>query len=681
MKIIIQNKDIYNYLNSSVYKDENDVSLLYIDTYKEADILNYLIKNKQKESILINNEGNVSLVYKYNGSWKFTNSTSLDLYFCKKYNLFTINPKDKNFHDTLLENFGKKLNSKERYPFFNGKNFDVIIDQLNFFINNTWIDDLSLLTNELSNIKVSSRKIQYREEYYKMFCDNYELNNIPGIPVNKKISTKIIRKEKNVVSITDHQGDDSQISFMTNRTFVNLQVVNNEMINVILISTSDDEVSSHYLIKGMNENLRNNLLNLKTSSAKIKKKDIIISSIGFLIFIILSCVTFSIIFSPDNMSDSFVLLFSKSTLEHAWIYLLWMNFFISLFSSFIIMTFISWIMNGKMPNLKAFWSFFMAAQLKATTRFITGEAIIGNILWIWYLNKNTTIRTSSLVGAMATMSIIRIPLTIILTSPFMILGQVYASDLFNNLNATGMFNINIVNASLFYTFAWGGFVWGLIHHALIPCIIILPFVHKLFNILYTRYLVIKKENNVILKLTNKEMTFKSMKNSAKSIFKRKDRIYRTSITLLFLIFIEALEIMYIYEIVENYMYSNNSLFIESGLEKTHYFNFLQLSGIRMMVSHVYNFPIINILPGNGMGVIDHFMINMNEIIFINTHFDKINYNDFANLVDFKDLSIDFAEQTAFITRFFNVYLKRFISSLFALYIVIKLVSRKLKMNN
>lgn len=85
--------------------------------------------------------------------------------------------------------------------------------------------------------------------------------------------------------------------------------------------------------------------------------------------------------------------------------------------------------------------------------------------------------------------------------------------------------------------------------------------------------------------------------------------------------------MYIYKIVENFMIYNG-IFQNIIDSKAGYNNFLQLSGLRMLISNVHLFPIINIIPGNGMGIMEYFMTSMNQVVFINAHL-----NDFANNFD------------------------------------------------
>lgn len=124
--------------------------------------------------------------------------------------------------------------------------------------------------------------------------------------------------------------------------------------------------------------------------------------------------------------------------------------------------------------------------------------------------------------------------------------------------------------------------------------------------------------------------------------------------------LEALELMYIFNIVEVY---NNSPVM--------HYNFLQLSGARFMITQTRHFPGINIMPGSGIGVIEHFMSHTYEIMYIYSHKSVEAINE-INLSD----ATSFANQTTFLTRFFNVYLMRILSTLISIYVIVKAVIRR-----
>lgn len=654
--IYLQDKEQYNLFSNNEYLVREGFLFKLIEKFSEKDVMKTCIKEKTNSAIFIDSNMNVNSVYKFKNSWKFLDSTIFDLYFAEIIENYTLNSSNEiELKKDLLRDFHINFDSSGRFLFKTNSKIEVVIKQLIFLSNDNW----KIILDDYAKDKhfLSIKKFKTKNNFYDYNINLISSNgNLPGINSIRVIS----------------QGDDN-ITFFSNQTLT--RIVNKDnALDFILISTSNSEVSSHYLNKGIFENLRNNFMQNKTAKATVKKGDVILSIIGLFVFFILTILTFTMVFDPKNVRESFKILFDKKSFIQPWLYLLWFNFFISFFFSFIIMTFVHYLTTGRLPNAKSMWIFFVAAQIKATTRFLTGEAIIGTIIWAWYLNKNTTIRTSVLAGTIASMSIIRIPLTFIIVSPFMIIGQIYSFDIFNTVTAMNIDGIDSINTTLFFTLSWGGFVWGLIHHSIIPIIILLPFAHSIFNIINTRVELLRRNEGIITRLHNREMSIESMKGSVKTIFKRKDRIYRIAFTLFLMTIIEALEMMYIFKIVENYMFDD--YISKFGVHKATYSNFLKLSGIRMMVRNVYAFPIINITPGNGMLIIEHFMKSSNEVIFIAEH----NYfvDSILDINYIGELASDFSQQTAFITRFFNVYLKRFLSLIITLWVVKSIFARKIK---
>ena len=566
--IYIQNEKLFLTF-SSKEKDffSKEYNFEYVDKFNEKSILKKMLKNKEKKCIFIDDLGNINLVYEHIKSWKFMNVNILDIFFANKYDGFKITPSnEREFKKDIFRDYIKSLDKNGRYIYKNISKEEILKKQIDFFSNNEWKNKIDSFSKEIKYLNYKNFELKNKGLYTKNVIKNIVNNkSLPGI---------------NRINIIKSDENNNSVYFESGRTLINIEIIkDNVMVN--MISTSDNEVDSHYLNKGMYENIRNNFLNSRTSQKKIRKRDIAISLIGTLIFIILTTLTFTIIFDPRNVEQSFVVLFDKKSFTQPWLYLLWMNFFINFFFSFIIMTFTFYITTGNKPNYSVLWTFFVAAQIKATTRFITGEEIIGTIIWFWYLNKNSTIRTSALAGAIASLSIIRIPLTIIFVSPFMIIGQIYASEIFNNLNNSDFESSNMINNDLFFFLSWGGFVWGIIHHSIIPIIILLPPAHILFNLINTRIELVRNDDGIVNRLTNREMSILSIKKNSKNIFDRKDRIYRLALTLILLTLIEALEIMYIFKIVENYMFED---YISNFTNiKASYNNFLELNLFQFLV--------------------------------------------------------------------------------------------------
>lgn len=188
--------------------------------------------------------------------------------------------------------------------------------------------------------------------------------------------------------------------------------------------------------------------------------------------------------------------------------------------------------------------------------------------------------------------------------------------------------------------------------------------HFIYNYFYTQ-IALRKSNSTI-HMQNREMSLLSMKKSYKVLVKRKDIIFRILVTTLMVVFLESLESMYIFKIVDQY------LGVIYNYSPANYFNFIELSGARMMSNNVHNFPLLTIVPGNGMAFVEFYMSNVNQVIFINSHMGDLGNNQYTI-----NLSNDFAQQTAFITRLFNVYLPRFLAMIISIRVFSKIVFKKI----
>ncbi len=651
--LLVNDKEIYEKV-SSMNIEENFSLITKTEIKNQKELIFFLKKEKLDSAIFLGKNWRVDHVYKHQGSWKFSDPTMFSAYFCKQIGIVPegskkllqkINGTEASTHAQII---------KDRILFS-----EEIIDKhgeemVKFYTSQDWENKIRDFSSEHGNLRVSKTKVKsdfsFDTENFKSFKnDIINKKEMSGF----KYKNSREEKEKLIFSGMKHESVFEKVGSETYLTNV---------------SWSEDEISLFYFHKGLIRNIKNNLYKNYNEVKKLSNKDIALSIIGFVIFIILTYFTFTTILDTNNVKKSFDIIFDKQTYTRPWIYLIWMNFILTFFFSFLVMYFVNLIVFNKKPNTRRIWVYFIAAQLRATTRFITGEAIIGTIIWGWYINKKTNIRTSSLVGTVASLGALRGLIHFFVGIPFMLIGQFYLLEIVRNVNS--IWDINTMETNAFITLSWGGYIWSLAHNFFLMSIALFYPFHYLYNKIYTSITLRKNKSNVISMMQAREMSLLSMKlslNKFSSIFKRKDRLYRILIANFAHIMLEALEIMFIFNMVEE---SFAFIGLIDITNQNSYNNFLQLSGIRMMVSSIKDFPIINVSPGDGIGFVEYFMSNTNQIIFINEHIDMVD--------NISDVSSAFSQQTTFITRFFNSYLKRILSMLITLIIVFNILKNKIK---
>ncbi len=645
--------------NLTNLKEGSDIFLVEKPDLKE--IIKLVKKQKAFAAIYIEKEGNPRIIYRKDGTWKAERAYRNDLTILKRDKLLPKGYKDL-FNEILTNDCVETENLtlySEGIIFENELKDKYFKERVEHFLSDEWVS--------------KEREVAEKDSYFIKFSHR-KLNSIKGAG----LFAKALNNKQKIQGI-DYRSfskiDDNKYLIVTSKSRIIIEVKDGKA-DLYILSKFNNDVTLHYYHNGIVTNISNNLTLNKVQSKKIRKRDIVISVVGSSIFLLLTILTFTLIFKPENTSTAFQILFDKHTLSHVWIYLIWMNFFITFFFSFIVMYTISWMVNGKKPNARSMWTYFVAAQLKATTRFITGEAIIGTIIWGWYITKTNKVRTSSLVGTVATISIIRAIFLFVLAIPFMVSGTVYANQIFNDINIMNG-GASTTNQILFYTLSWGGYIWGLIHNTIMSMIVFLYPIHYIYNKIYTGLSLRKDPSRTIDMMENREMSLRSMKGSYSIVIKDKNRIIRTAILVLFPILLNAFEMMYIFKMTEDYMMIQPGGLASLSIAQPAYNNFFQLSGIRYMSNCVHDFPLLTIVPGNGMGFIEYFMAFSNEAVFLHEH-GVTSISDQGTINALSSYAEDFAEQTAFITRFFGTYLRRLLSMVVSLWVVFKLVTRKTK---
>ncbi len=635
---IVQNENDKERLKEIVHDDEqifliNDSKNFFKDLFKLAR------KNKGKKIVSI--FGNkINFFYRKKGTWVSIDDETFDYYWMREKN---IKPNIKDFSLKIF-NRGKRSDEVElidgKIKFSDSLNNSLYKEKINFYLSDSWKNILDKFhkKNGYSKSKTFLFKINSKNLYDTFLNKIRDNSKIKGIDYKSYFENDeyfVIKTTKSDIVLSKKWND-------------------NGMIRISIYSYNSNDIDLHYYSKGIENNIKNNIKQIVNANdiRKLKLREILLSLIGFAIFIFLSYITFGIILDPKEISNAFELMSEPNAWTRPWIYMIIFNFIISFFFTFFVTLFTTVLITRKKPNSKQLWTYFIASQIRVVVIFITGESIIGTILWGYYIQKNSDIRTSSLVSNVANIAILRGVMIFVIGLVFMGFGQNYTSQLFNKFGEDKKFEY-----ILFTTLAWGGFVYALIHNFAMSIIVYMPPIHWVYNWIYTNIAIKRNPENTIASMEAREMSIRNLKKSAKRTFENRERILRIFIIVGVMLILEALETTYIFNMVqESNQFSNFDYPNSNG-----YWNFMQISGARTMSGYVYHFPLVSILPGGGIGPIEFFMKNINSFIFL----DRNGFDDLTNF----GIAQSFGEQTAFITRFFNVYLRRILSFGIVTYVI------------
>lgn len=658
MIIFVKSEELKFHIDARL-KNEKDVQVIVESNFNQSNLIKEMKKYKHSSLIKVDEQLRVDMIYLSQSAYKSIENFNLDIIILNKKNIDVYDV----FHDKVDDiscDFGG-LSYKEN------KSFDVMIDKLNILFSG----------KAMEIYKNATKDSVYK--YTKFFISENKTSGLNSL-IDKS------RKSENITGLGKLQiinETKESVVFSEKKSLIKIVIDDKKRAVVTILTKDKSEIDIHYYHKGIVSNIISNVSEIMTNGrTKIKKSDLIISSVGTVLFLLLTVMTFTYILNPSDVEDSFNLLFNHESWTSAWIYLMWMNFIFSFVFGFILTFIISWISTKKKPSMKTAFAFFVSAQLKATASFVTGEAIIGTILWAWYITKNSSIRTTGLISIVALGGIIRAIANILLITPFLIFGSVYLVDLLNdaqNLNLSMGQNIDSMFTWTVIVLGWGGMLWTIIHNLALPCAALLLPSHIIYNYFYTKVILFKKESNIIGASKNREISLLNLKRSSRSLFENKDRIYRIGIMVIVLILIESLEMTYAFNIVEDSMFKDNSFLIENNIRSSTYANFIYISGLRTIITNVHNFPLLNVIPGNGMALSEFLMKNIYDVVFISQHSDL--YPLISNPLftdDIVDISLNFSVQSTFIIRFFNVYLPRIISFIITLMVIAKLIIKKMK---
>lgn len=623
-------------------EDANNASIFLSDvkntTFKE--LIKEYKKTETNRILKIKDDLSFEIIFKRNSVWTTLKFEDLVSSLLISNDLKVLN------NDIYVPNELKSgsRDSNINYPFDIKKDFDGFKEILKLTLDDYMFVNFEKKLNG-KTFSTNNQTFYLKDKVtYENFIRDILIKNLQGI---QKISSSL-------------EGDKLKIvtKFGEIYTFIN----NEEQIQILSFLKTDNKRMAELFnfSKGIIINIKNHIVQSTMTTnipKKIKRKDIITWVLSLLVVSVLLYSTFNFIFSPHNLNTSIKILFSGYSWLHPWMYLMMINFFISLFIGPIIGIL---IFKATKPKEKIKWTnyanFFISGQIRLVTVFLTGNSILATILWAWYLTSTTKIRTVGLVGMIASISILRGILLLPIGSFFMIRGTIFNSMIFGEL---GMTDESIAILAL----SWIGWIWHIIHNLSISLLIVLPPLHILWNkITIFRYRNEKDTDLIINKMNIFEMNLITLKHSFKDIFKNKERFWRIILIIFLNIIVETFEFTFGLKIVEGYAINNN-LIQEAG----HYWNILAISSVRYMSGFVYHVPIINLLPGQGTGITDLTLKLSTEGVIGHAH----NWENLSN-----DQISDLGEQTTFLMRFFNFYLRRVIALVITTFIVGKILLNK-----
>ncbi len=631
---------INNTSNEVEIYPENKIKVNIMSSCKVIDVLKKA--NKVNNKIIEVNSKGVSLMLKVNGLWK-----NYDYDYIKSIFLTSKNLKPKSDFFGIIPLELKKNKKTDDKILFNGEqilfgnNKEANTDIVNWLIS----DDLSLQMNEIinsnGNFITESKSFLVKNE------------NITKDFINSMISKKDI---KGLEYSSIEKLDENIYRINTKYGFIILQDLKKKVkLNSFFNSMSPEFDLSHFASSTM-KNI-SHILKQEVKPNRLSRKDVIKSVLGILIFILLCVLTFRFLFTMDNMADIFKYLFTFDNFKDPWIYFIILSFIFTLLQPMIVAIFIQKFIVKKEVNREVLITYYISGTLRHISSFLTGNYILSMFVWGWYLNRKLNIKASSLVGTVSMAAIVRAIVYSVIGTFFMIMGTLSFYSKYYIPGSGGVIAIFVIS--------WIGFVWELIHKSWLFLIILIPAfqVWGANLILWTKKTFNRIKINDYNKMYNNILLLR--KTSPRIDFaKERIRFIRAAILITLPIIVESIETVLYFDVVDSFALRQSGNFSSFSP----YYNFIDTSGLRLVVANLKNFPLLRALPGKGMFIDEFGLINLYEQIYSSAHTSQSIWGAYS--------SHDLAEMTTFITRLFNVYLLMIIRIIIILFVLFKSIFRR-----
>lgn len=481
----------------------------------------------------------------------------------------------------------------------------------------------------------------------KISKDNFDKFN------NDLLDPKI--KQPGIPKSKSQKINENFVKFWTKNSESFIEFKDNS-ISILTINSKENFAKNNHYNNAINNNIINNAKQVVNNPQKISKSNIIKGIIGLIVVIFLSWFTFGHIFGTENLNLAFIILGDKTTWIHPWVYILIANFIVTFFYTFFMM-FVLAMFTGAKVNMKQRWNLFLSMQIRQIALFVTGNFIIATTIWAIYMNYKSGVRTSSLIGTMSMMGIIRSIFQLIMALVFLVPGTFYLANMF----ADPLMAIPV------FILGWGGLFWSSMHNVITSSVVFVPAIQNVYVKAKTNILLRKNDSSSQLTKVNSEMFFLSQ--GFNGVFKNKQRIYSMLLMTVGMTLFEAIETVMIFQVVDDYYVES----LQTPLLGVpgHYWNIFGIAGVRLMSSYVHMFPLLNIVPGQGTGITDLFMSNVNIMVAAKQHgLDGVGISSLSD-TDYLALS-QFSNCATIITRFLNFYLRKMISLFITIWIVFKI---------
>lgn len=617
--------------------NEKLTSTFFVSEFKDTSfkMVRKILKKKDAQRIIkfSTDMSRFDIYYKYNSVWTKITFENLVQFWMNSKKLSAVS----------------KWNTPDQFKLGNEKieiNFPLNFSEisraneiLNFYMDAK--EELDIFSNKTKDAFNSNEYFTFKfskEDDFEKFVKNY-------------------KKSKDLDNAVIEKNEENKFVLKTSKGKIYIEKIGDEA-SVLLSFKNNYSADLFYYTRGIRNNIKaliNNETKVVGEKKKFDLKNILLISLSIIVILALLVVTFKFIYNPENSKTATEILFSNYTWNHPWIYLMIVNFIISLFLGLILSIVLQWFTPGSgKVNYKSALNMWVGIQIRMVTVFITGNAFLGTFIWGLYVVKTTKARTIGFAGMVASINILRGIIMIPIGFLFMTRATFYEANILNAIGKSSEF-------ATFTTLSWIGWVWSIIHHMSLSLLIILPPLHILTNRIQEVYFDRKRTfEQVTDKMHVFEMQITSLKKSFGSMFKNKKRITRTTMMIVFAIVIETFEFTYSLRMVEDY--GINVVKVD-GLTKANYYNILALSSVRYSANFIHTVPIINLMPGQGLGITDFALNDTTTAIIADKHNDLFNTN--------VDVINKMSDETTLIIRFFNFFLKKLVGLIITICFLIK----------
>lgn len=639
--IVVKN----NILKEKVELISKQFNIFVLDEWNIKNQVKLIKEHKAFAAVLVDENSEISFLYKNYGAWKIENTLNHDLNYFKN-NKFMCGNSSKLFSNFLLDKDSAKTFSIENTKFIlnDDENDKMFISRFSYFTSNDWAGQEGRFDIGVDKFRLSTKEVKTKTKFN---------NLIDYIKGNDSFKDFKIKKTENEILLVSK---DSNIVISENGAFA----------NVDFFSKGTNEVQLHYD--------HNDLINKIVEAIEFREqksfgiKNTLLTIFGFTFLIFMMYITFSRIFNPENISSAIKIFGDANTYKEPWVYLIFTNFIINLLFSWFTITILHRIVAGKWPSLHETTTYILSIEVRGAVRFLTGSWAVSAFAWGYFIKKRNNMNTSSIVTMFSVSSLLALSTNLLVGLPMMITGTIYLSHIFDFFISSGA--LESQDYGIYYSlvsFAWISNFWNYCHHGFFALVAFIYPVHFVYNQIMTTYIFRFKSSNAANEMEKREYSILKLKQNYKMLFS-KERI-KSLYLLLFIIVVqfanELIIMPSILNLVEGSMYSNGMM---GDIEKVKYTEWYSIASVRLMINWAAVLPLIDLIP---FGIPEFFQTNFYQWLFI--------YKHGMVAMDSESVAIakSFSDQATFINRFFHIYLRRLMSVFVLVFMVVNILIKDL----